>query len=133
MADYLRRLAFWTACRNGAQVEWAGQALLNVGKTRAHAILNELHPSPLNWFRKRVLAGMRDGSIRRGRETKQSPGADCFFILFAGQQYGVEEIKSQFGASAKVNLDLVRRILSEVEREVADYMVYGNLNLSEVV
>ncbi len=127
---YYRLNAFIMALEELAPIEWAGETLLGFRRRRAYQVQRELaeHGDLEDWFRHKVLAGMKRGRIHRGRATEPSRTADAFFIALAG---GVPEAKSlAYRLSGNVQTDLLPDALGErdaAEAEVRDYMVHSRL------
>jgi hypothetical protein len=125
VVEYIKRLSFWTAIKEGFPVEWSGRQFLGVGKSRSHAILEELGGGPWEWFSAKVAECMRSGKIGRGRATQRSSVADGFFTALVGKN-GLADLRAQFGSRATIAIDEVHRQRDEIEKEVVDYMVYAN-------
>jgi hypothetical protein len=127
---YYRLNVFVMATEEKAPIKWAAERILGLRKRRAYAILREIgaHADLEAWLRHRVLEGMGNGRIGRGRETRASALADAFFIALAGGEPEARSCARCLAGASRADLQAAaREDHDEAAAEVRDYMVHSGL------
>jgi hypothetical protein len=132
LGDYQRRVAFWRAVEEmGAPIEFAGRELLNVEKTRANEIRQEMPYGPLAWFYLQFVDGLAAGRILGARETKRSNVADAFYRELAGGRDGLDALRVNLGCQSVIRLkDAIKKTFEDediVGMQIICYAIFANL------
>jgi hypothetical protein len=136
LKEYMKREPFWWAVTGlRFSVEDAGSIYLEAARAKSYKVYNELLSQeedenltrPMSWLRSAVTLGIREGRIRRGRETESGPWANAFFLALAGGSGRAANFMGEADASGPV-ID-IRQIpcKQQIDKEIRDYLIHSHL------